>query len=137
MIDLDNYRTSLKHIIGKAFEVYNELGGGLLESAYETVLVYLLKQDNFLVENQKDLPLWYKGVKMEKTYRMDIVLNGQIILELKSTEHIEKQHRLQLFNYLRLTRMPIGLLLNFTLDQGVHFEKYYFDVEQNRCIAFK
>ena len=134
---LQNYRASIRHIIGDAFEVYNEYRGGLLESAYEAALCYLLKKDGFVVEEQKDLPLWFKGVRLQKTYRMDIVLNGKIILELKATEATQKEHRLQLFSYLRLTHFPIGILLNFTLDKGLHFEKYYYDEASNRCIAFK
>lgn len=68
---------------------------------------------------------------------MDIVLNNQIILELKATSESTKEYRLQLFNYLRLTHMPIGLLINFTLNDGVKCEKYYYDEESNRCVAFK
>ena len=96
-----------------------------------------VKKDGFVVEEQKDLPLWFKGVRLQKTYRMYIVLNGKIILELKATEATQKEHRLQLFSYLRLTHFPIGILLNFTLDKGLHFEKYYYDEASNRCIAFK
>lgn len=137
MIDLDKYRPSVRRIIGDAFTVYNEYQGGLLESAYEAALCYLLKQDGFKVEEQKDLPLWFKGVRLDKTYRMDIVLNGKVILELKATENVRRNHILQLFHYLRMTHMPIGVLLNFTLEEGMHFEKYYYDEKENRCVAFK
>lgn len=137
MVDIEKYRESIYQIIGDAYTVYNEYHGGLLESAYESALCYLLRKDGFDVHSQKDLPLYFKGVKLDKTYRMDIVLNDQIILELKATEENKKEYRLQLFNYLRLTHIPIGLLINFTLDNGVHCEKYYYDEESNRCVAFR
>ena len=85
MVDVDKYRNSIHHIIGRAFEVYNEYGGGMLESAYEAALTYLLDQDGFKVEDQKDYPLFYKGHKLNKTYRIDLSLNHQILLELKSS----------------------------------------------------
>lgn len=137
MVDLDKYKNSIYRIIGRAYEVYNEYHGGLLESAYESALCYLLDKDRFKVHPQQDLPLYYKGIKLNKTYRMDIVLNNQIILELKATKENTREYRHQLFNYLRLTHMPIGLLINFTLDNGVMCEKYYYDEAKNRCIAFK
>lgn len=137
MIDLDKYRPSVRQIIGYAFDVYNELDGGLLESAYEAALCYMLVNNGFAVEEQKELPLWFKGVRLDRAYRMDLVVESEIILELKATEEVKKDHRLQLFNYMRLTHLPIGVLLNFTLDKGVHFEKYYFEQETNRCIAFR
>lgn len=137
MVDLERFRKSIYRIIGDAYAVYNEYNGGLLESAYEAALCYLLQQDGFKVEEQKDLPLWFKGVRLNKTYRLDIVLNNQIILELKATEENRKEHRLQLFNYLRLTHLPIGLLINFTLSNGVQCERYYYDEDKNKCIAWK
>lgn len=137
MINLDKYKNSIHRIIGDAFKVYNSYNGGLLESAYEAALVYLLREDKFVVEEQKELPLYFEGIRLNRTYRMDIVLNNQIILELKAVKELTPEHRHQLFNYLRLTHMPIGLLLNFTLEKGVIFEKYYYDVETNYCHPFK
>ena len=67
MVNIDKYRNSIHHIIGRAFEVYNEYGGGMLESAYESALAYLLDQDGFNIERQKDYTLFYKGNKLDKT----------------------------------------------------------------------
>ena len=136
MVDLDKYRNSIHRIIGRAFEVYNEYGGGMLESAYESALAYLLDQDGFHVDEQKDYPLFYKGHQLDKKYRIDLSLNQQILIELKAVEHIKEEHRAQLFHYLRLTHLPIGLLLNFSLNEGMRFEKYYYEEDENRCHAF-
>ncbi|MDD5821725.1 MAG: GxxExxY protein [Prevotella sp.] len=136
MVNIDKYRNSIHHIIGRAFEVYNEYGGGMLESAYESALAYLLDQDGFNIERQKDYPLFYKGHKLDKTYRIDLSLNHQILLELKAVDHIKEEHRAQLFHYLRMVHMPIGLLINFSLNEGVKFEKYFYDEEKNWCKAF-
>lgn len=136
-MDIDEYRADVRRIIGHAFSVYNEYRGGLLESAYEAALCYLLKRDGFQVEEQKNLPLWFKGVELDKTYRLDIVVNNKIILELKACAENKSEFRLQLFNYLRLTHLPIGLLINFTNEHGVHFEKYYYDEASNKCVAFR
>ncbi|WP_232369825.1 MULTISPECIES: GxxExxY protein [Prevotella] len=136
-IDTIKYSESIHHIIGRAFEVYNEYGGGNLESAYECAFAYLLKQDGFLVEEQKDVPLYFKDVRLNKTYRIDLCLNNQIIIELKAVDNLHEEHRAQLFHYLRMTHCPIGLLINFSLKDGVKFEKYVYDKEKNWCQAFK
>lgn len=136
MINLDNYRKTIYKILGNAYDVYNEYNGGLLESAYEAALCHVLASDGFQVERQKALPIFYKGTKLDQTYRMDIVLNSQIILELKSAEVITKEFRFQLFNYLRLTHIPIGIIINFSHHKGVQAEKYYYNENKNECIPF-
>lgn len=136
MVDLDKYRKSIYRILGDAYDVYNEYNGGLLESVYEAAFCYVLSSDGFHVERQKGLPIFYKGIKLDQTFRMDIVLNNQIILELKSAEAITKEFRFQLFNYLRLTHMPIGMLINFSINKGVQSEKYYYNEVKNECIPF-
>ena len=115
---------------------YKELSKKIIGDAFQAAFVYLLRKDGFKVEEQKELPLFFRDVKLSKTYRMDIVINNQIILELKAVEEIRKEHRLQLFHYMRLTHIPIGLLINFSYSDGVHFEKYHFDETENRCKAF-
>ena len=135
-MNIVEYKELSKKIIGDAFSVYNEYKGGLLESAYQAAFVYLLRKDGFKFEEKNELPLFFRDVRLSKTYRMDIVINNQIILELKAVEEIRKEHRLQLFHYMRLTHIPIGLLINFSYSDGVHFEKYHFDETENRCKAF-
>lgn len=136
MVDLSKYRGKIYKIIGHSHDVYNEYHGGLQESAYEAALCYLLDKDNLHPYRQRELPIYYKGVKLNQRYRLDIVVNDEIILELKAAEGITKEHHSQLFNYMRLTHIPIGLLINFSLHNGVQCHKFYYDDVKNECIPF-
>ena len=100
-------------ITGKAMLVHREYHEGLLESAYEAALTYLLKSDGFKVERQVYLPIYWKEVKLDQHYCMDLVINDNIIVELKAVKNIAKPHRQQLFNYLNLTHLPFGMIMNF------------------------
>jgi len=100
-------------IIGAAIEVHKSLGPGLLESTYEECLSHELKFRELLIERQKPLPINYKGINLDCGYRLDIVVEGVIILELKSCEKIEPIHQAQLLTYLKLSDLELGLLLNF------------------------
>ena len=102
-------------IIGAAIEVYKALGPGLLESAYEKFLCHELKLRELSFENQKPLPLVFKGKKLDCGYRLDIVAENTIIIELKSCEKIEPIHKAQLLTYLKLSGLKLGLLLNFNV----------------------
>ena len=100
-------------VIGAAIKVHRELGPGLLESAYEVCLSYELRDCGLAIETQKALPVVYRGVKLDCGYRMDIVVEGKIILELKAIEKLLPIHEAQLLSYLRLSGMTQGLLVNF------------------------
>ena len=100
-------------IIGAAIEVHKALGPGLLESAYEECLSHEFSFRNFSFERQKSLPLIYKGKKLDCGYRLDLVVENAIILELKSCEKIEPIHKAQLLTYLKLSGLHLGLVLNF------------------------
>ena len=100
-------------IIGAAIEVHKALGPGLLESAYEECLSHEFSFRNFSFERQKSLPLIYKGKKLDCGYRLDLVVEKAIILELKSCEKIEPIHKAQLLTYLKLSGLHLGLILNF------------------------
>ena len=100
-------------IIGAAIEVHKVLGPGLLESAYEKCLCHELKLRGLSFDNQKPLPLVFKGEKLDCGYRLDIVVDNAIILELKSCEKIEPIHKAQLLTYLKISGLPLGLVLNF------------------------
>lgn len=102
-------------IIGAAIAVHKELGPGLLESAYEACLVYELAQSGLKIESQKPLPVSYRGVQVDCGYRIDLLVEDQIILELKSVEKIEPIHEAQLLSYLKLSGYKIGLLINFNV----------------------
>ena len=100
-------------ITGEAMRVHRKYHGGLLESAYEAALKFLLEQKGYAVERQVFLPMYWDDVQLDQTYRMDLVVNGNIILELKAVNFIDKEHRRQLFNYMHLTQTRYGMLINF------------------------
>jgi len=122
-------------IIGCVFEVHKTLGKGLEEPIYNEALCIELDKAGIKADPERNLPCYYKGQKLNKTYRMDIVCGEEIILELKSVDQLVAGHREQLFNYMRLTKMPIGVLINFNASKVVP-EKYYFDQEQDQVIRF-
>jgi len=100
-------------IIGSAIKVHRELGPGLLESAYETCLAFELSDTGLMVERQKSLPVIYRGIHLECGYRLDLVVERKIILELKTVEKLSTIHSAQLLSYLKLSGLKIGLLMNF------------------------
>ncbi len=107
--------TFSKEIIGAAIEVHRNLGPGLLESAYEECLCRELAICNLTFERQKPLVISYKGVKLDCGYRLDIVVGGLVILELKAVERIEPIHEAQLLTYLKLSGLKLGILINFNV----------------------
>ena len=113
-IDDQIKKNSLSYqIIGCAMEVYKTLGPGLLESVYQTALKKELEDNGFAVETEVPLPLNYKGVQMDCGYRMDMVINHKIIIELKSGNEFQPVHYKQLRTYLKLFSKNVGLLINF------------------------
>jgi len=102
-------------IIGAAIEVHKRLGPGLLESAYEECLLHELHIRNLKVERQKGLPVVYKEVKLDCGYRLDLLVEGKIIVELKSVETLAKIHEAIILTYLRLSGHKTGLLINFNV----------------------
>ena len=102
-------------VIGAAIEVHTILGPGLLESVYEECLCRELELREIPYERQKELPIEYKGVKLDCGYRLDVLADESLILELKSIENLEPIHEAQLITYLRLTGIKIGLLINFNV----------------------
>ena len=117
-LSADDYRelnTLSRQTIGAAIEVHKELGAGLLESAYEFCLKSELERQGLKVDTQIDLPLFYKGSPTGKTYRIDMLIENKIIIELKAVEAILPIHEVQLVTYLKLTGKAIGLLINFNV----------------------
>jgi GxxExxY protein len=100
-------------IIGAAIEVHRHLGPGLLESAYQSCLAFELKQLGVKLEEQKPLPVVYKHVKLDCGYRLDLVVEDEIIVEIKAIEKLLPIHEAQLLSYLRLAEKRVGLLMNF------------------------
>lgn len=106
---------SSREIIGCAIEVHIALGPGLLESAYKECLYYELQQKGFNVEIEKGLPLIYKEINLECGYRADLIVNDNIIIEVKSVEALNDIHTAQVLTYLKLSGCKIGLLMNFNV----------------------
>jgi len=102
-----------RRIIGAAIEVHRHLGPGLLESAYQSCLAFELKQLGLKVDEQKPLPVVYKQVKLDCGYRLDLVVEDEIIVEIKAIEKLLPIHEAQLLSYLRLAKKRVGLLMNF------------------------
>jgi GxxExxY protein len=100
-------------IIGAAIEVHRITGPGLLESVYEECLCYELSQARLTFRRQVDLPVVYKGIKLDCGFRMDVVVEDSIVLELKTVEHLLPVHSAQLLTYLKLSGKKVGLLMNF------------------------
>jgi GxxExxY protein len=111
-----------ERVIGMAIEVHRHLGPGLLESTYEECLCFELKEAGFLYRRQVPLPVVYKEVHLDCGYRMDVVVEGELILEIKAIERVLAVHEAQMLTYLRLSGIRVGLLLNFsnvTLKDGL------------------
>lgn len=102
-------------VIGLCIEVHRALGPGLLESAYEEALAYEFAQAGFAFERQREMPLLYKGVKLDCGYRLDFIVERQLIIELKAVSELLPLHHAQLLTYLKLERQPLGLLINFNV----------------------
>lgn len=104
-------------IRGCIFKVYKNLGPGLLESAYEVALAHELRKDGLTVSNQVALPMIYEEVKVDIAYRLDIVVENKVIIELKSVENLLDVHHKQVITYLKLSGMKLGILVNFNTDE--------------------
>lgn len=110
-------------IIGAALEVHKTIGVGLLENAYEIALVYELKKLGLKVENQLSLPLKYKEVSIDNAYRIDLIVESKVIIEIKSVLDIHPIFYSQVLTYLKLTNIKLGLLINFNttlIKDGIH-----------------
>lgn len=109
-------------IIGAAIEVHKQLGPGLLESAYQTCLAFELRERGLQVREQVALPVVYKDVRLDCGYRLDLMVEGSVIVEIKAVEHLLPIHEAQLLSHLRLAKKEVGLLMNFhsaVLKDGV------------------
>ena len=100
-------------IIGLAIEVHKQLGPGLLESAYQECLYYEIVNSGLIVERQKALPIIYKDIKLDHGYRIDLLIENKIVIELKTVEAFTDVHFAQILTYLKLGNYPLGLLINF------------------------
>jgi GxxExxY protein len=118
-MDHDNERDRLNRlsnvIIGAALRVHRELGPGMLESAYEACLLFELTELGLRVEREKPLPLVYRGRRLDCGYRIDLLVEDAIVIEVKAIERLDRVHSAQLLSYLRQLRLTLGLLINFNV----------------------
>ena len=109
-------------VVDAAYHLHVGLGPGLLESVYEVVLAKVLEQRGLMVERQKPIPILYAGLRFEEGFRADLLVDGRLLVELKSVETVHPVHSKQVLTYLRLLNLPLGLLINFgapTFKEGV------------------
>jgi GxxExxY protein len=103
-------------IRGAIFKVYKELGPGLLESVYEAALLYQLKKDGLEANSQVPIPVIYDGQELNIGFRIDILVENKVIIEIKSVEELSRMHHKQVITYLKLTKLKLGILVNFNSD---------------------
>ena len=115
MMEKEGLNKITESIIGAAIEVHRALGPGLLESAYETCLTFELVQSGLKVEQQKPLPVVYREVKLDCGYRLDLLVEEAVIVEVKAVDRLAPIHQAQLLSYLRLSGCKVGLLINFNV----------------------
>jgi GxxExxY protein len=108
-----------RQIIGTAIEIHSFLGPGLLESVYRTCMIYEMRASGMTVDAEKLVAIYYKNRVLDGSYRIDVLVNDSIVLELKAVDQILPVHRAQLLSYLRLTDKPLGLLINFHVPKLV------------------
>lgn len=112
------HENDISFLIRKAaFEVHTVLGPGLLESVYETALIYELRSAGLDVKAQVPLPMTYKGVAMEVGFRMDLLVANRVVVEVKSVDAVSEVHHMQLLTYLKLSGHKLGLLINFNVSR--------------------
>ena len=109
-----------ERIIGAAIDVHKVLGPGLLESAYEACLYYELVKRGLRVDRQKPLPLIYEDVKLDCAYRMDLVVDESVVVEVKSVATLDRVHEAQMISYLKISGLHLGLVLNFNVKNLSH-----------------
>lgn len=119
MLDINDVSAA---VVGEAIKVHRELGPGLLESVYEAVLAAGLQRSGFKVARQVPVAIEYDGLRLEGAFRVDLLVDDRLVVEIKAVEQLTKVHAKQLLTYLRLMRQPVGLLLNFsglTMKEGI------------------
>ena len=118
------FETETYAIRGAVFEVYKEMGCGFLEAVYQECLEKELQKQNIPFIAQQELQLTYKGDRLQQTYQPDLTCYGKIIVELKAVKEIAPEHKAQLINYLKVTNMKLGLLINFGSHPKVQIERF-------------
>ena len=129
----DDLEHLASRVIDCGYHLHRDLGPGLLESAYETLMAEMLRQAGFEIERQVTVPLRYNGVVVDNAFKLDLLVEGRLIVELKSVEKLVPVHGKQVLTYLRLMHLPLGLLMNFgqgTFKDGIRriANNYYGEI---------
>ena len=111
-------------LMGAAFEVYNQLGYGMAEEVYQQSLEIELGLRSIAFQSKQELEMLYKGRKLETCYKPDLVVSGNIVVELKAVKELAVEHEAQLFNYMRISRQPVGYLINFGSKEKLRWDRY-------------
>lgn len=132
--NIDILKSKMYPVIGALYEVHRELGPGLNEYVYQEGLEMQLEEEGISFEREKEFTPIYHSRAMNAKYRLDFVCMSEIIVECKSVERLTLNHRAQLFNYMRLTKLPIGILVNFS-HKSAEIERYLFNYQTNEIIS--
>jgi GxxExxY protein len=116
MLETEQLNALSNQVIAAALAVHSQLGPGLLESTYEACLAYELAERDLTVEQQQVVPLVYKGLRLEQGYRLDLLVEHELIIEIKAVDELLSIHKAQLLTYLKLTGLRLGLLMNFNVQ---------------------
>ena len=133
---LKDKRLQVYEVVKYVFDLQREVGGGMDEPIYQEM--YKIIEDSALMpcEREKELDIWFRGNKLRKKYTPDFLCHGDIVVEFKTIDRLGPPQRVQLFNYLRVTKHQIGVLVNFRYDKA-YVERWYYDRETNRCYPFQ
>lgn len=134
MIDVKALKNHIFDVMGAIYEVHGELGPGLNEYCYQEGLEMELIERNIVYTREMSFHPIYHGKKMNSEYRIDFICKNDIIIECKSVPEISRNHRAQLFNYMRLLRKPCGIIVNF-YPHSIDPERYFFDVNNNNIVG--
>ena len=134
-MNIELFKDIMYHVVGIIYDVRNELGPGLNESVYQEGLEIEFKLQKIPYEREKVFHPIYRGVEMETTFRLDFTCMNNVIIECKGVSELCNDHRSQLFNYMRLTKMKMGILVNFA-STFIEIERYFYDPEQNEILTY-
>ena len=134
MVDIQTLKKHMFDVVGAIYEVHKELGAGLNEFCYQEGLKMQLEEQEIPFNREMTFHPSYHGKPMEAIYRVDFLCKGDIIVECKATDDLNNNMRSQLYNYMRLLKLPCGILVNFA-SKLVKIERYFFDSETNEIIA--
>ena len=134
MVDIQTLKKHMFDVVGAIYEVHKELGAGLNEFCYQEGLQMQLEEQEIPFNREMTFHPSYHGKPMEAVYRVDFLCKGDIIVECKATDDLNNNMRSQLYNYMRLLKLPCGILVNFA-SKLVKVERYFFDGETNEIIA--